>query len=160
MVHPMLPTVIRLLLLCAAALVVSCGSRESPPPPPEPAVEDVRAFLTKYFLVWSEKKMDAYQDLFEKSAVVHFVDESGKVVAWPLPPFIESQRQAHAAAPAPMIETAERMEIHLSPDGRAAQAAVKWKLVEGHKVTIGWDHFTLLRRDNRWFILNLVFYKE
>lgn len=159
MLPPMIPSVVRLLLLCTAALVLACGKRESPPPP-DPAIEDVRAFLTKYFLVWSEKNIVAYQDLFEKSAVVHFVDETGKVVAWPLPPFIESQRQAHLAAPAPMIETAERMEISLSPDGRAAQAAVKWKLVEGHKTTIGWDHFTLLRRDNRWFILNLVFYKE
>ena len=154
------PNVFRIFLLCAAALLLSCGQRESPPPQPDPVVEDVRAFLTKYFLVWSEKKMGDYEDLFDKSAIVHFVDESGKVVDWPLGPFIDSQRQAHAAAPAPMIETAERMEISISPDGRAAQAAVKWKLVEGHKVTVGWDHFTLLRRDNRWFILNLVFYKE
>ncbi|MFM7181924.1 MAG: nuclear transport factor 2 family protein [Verrucomicrobiales bacterium] len=156
----MIQIVVRLLVLCAAALMISCGEKNAPPPPPDPAIEDVRAFLTKYFQVWSEKRIDAYQDLFEKGAVVHFVDESGRVVAWPLPPFIESQRQAHAAAVAPMVETAERMEIHISPDSRAAQAAVKWKLVEGDKVTIGWDHFTLLRRDNRWFILNLVFYKE
>ena len=79
---------------------------------------------------------------------------------WPLPPFVESQRQAHAAAAVPMVETAERMEVYLSPDGRAAQAAVKWKLLEGEKSTLGWDHFTLMRRDGRWYILNLVFYKE
>lgn len=156
----MIPSIARIIVLCAAALVVSCGPSREAAPAPDPAVEGVRSFLTTYFQVWSEKKMDAYADLFEKSAVVHFVDEGGRVVAWPLPPFIESQRQAHAAAPAPMVETAERMEIYLSPDGRAAQAAVKWKLVEGDKVTVGWDHFTLLRRDNRWFILNLVFYKE
>ena len=156
-----MPTpLLRILPLCIAVFALACGKQAPVSPPPDPTVEDVRAFLTKYFQVWSEKKIDAYQDLFEKGAVVHFVDESGQVVAWPLPPFIESQRQSHAAAPAPMVETAERMEIHISPDGRAAQAAVKWKLVEGDKTTLGWDHFTLLRRDNRWLILNLVFYKE
>ena len=123
-------------------------------------VEDVRAVLTRYFKVWSDKDMAAYEALFDPGATIHFVQEGGQVVPWPVPPFIEAQRQAHAAATAPMVETAERMEIHVSPDGRAAQAAVKWRLLEGNEVTIGWDHFTLLRQEKGWRILNLVFYKE
>lgn len=147
-------------LVISLFFLIGCKGRKSAPPPPDPAVEEVRAFLKGYFQVWSEKKIDAYADLFEPGATIHFVDEGGKVIPWPVPPFIESQRQAHAAATAPMVETAERMEIYLSPDGKAAQAAVKWKLVEGNKVTVGWDHFTLMRRAQRWYILNLVFYKE
>lgn len=147
------------LLIISMLAVCSCGTRPAPPVASDPAVEDVRAFLTGYFRVWSEKKIDAYADLFEPGATVHFVAEGGKVTPWPLTPFIESQRQAHAAV-GTLVETAERMEIHMSPDGRVAQAAVKWKLVDGNNVTVGWDHFTLMRSGNRWYIVSLVFYKE
>jgi hypothetical protein len=152
-------------ILALMALVsAGCSGREQSaamaPPPPNPVVEDVRGFLTGYFEVWSKKDIKSYEALFDAGATIHFVREGGQVIPWPVPPFIESQRQAHAAATTPMVESADRMEIHVSPDERVAQAAVKWRLVQGPKTTVGWDHFTLLRRDNTWRILNLTFYEE
>ena len=159
-----LPHLLRWVLPLAAAFwLVGCGNEQTNTPkvaPEDPSITQVRTFLTRYFKVWSDRDMAAYEALFDPTAVVHFVDKSGKVIAIPRPPFIQSQRESHASATVPMTEHAERMEIHLSPDARVAQAAVKWKLVHGDKITQGWDHFTLLRRDDAWHILNLVFYEE
>lgn len=141
-------------------LMPGCGKPAVVPPPPEdPAVADARATLTRYFKVWSDKDIAAYGSLFDPGATIIFVAD-GKAQTWQLAPFLESQRQAHAATTSPMVEFPERMEIHLSPDGRVAQAAVKWKLVKDGHATIGWDYFTLLHDTKGWHILNLTYYAE
>ena len=147
-------------LLVILHLLPGCGKPAAVPPPPEnPAVAEVRDTLSRYFKVWSDKDIAAYGALFDPGATIVFVAD-GKAQTWQLSPFLESQRQAHAAATSPMTESAERMEIHLSPDGRVAQAAVKWKLVQQNRTTVGWDYFTLLRDAKGWHILNLCYYAE
>ena len=50
----------------------------------------------------------------------------------------------------------ESVEVRL--EGRLAHAVVFWKLTSGRALQKGYDHFTLLKREGKWRIVNLTFY--
>lgn len=148
-----------ILILGMAALgLPACREAPPPAPPPDPAAAEVRAFLENYFAVWSANNMDGYGKLFAPEAVVHFAEKGGAVHLLPLGPFLESQKAAQAEHK--MNEGPLSITVRMSPDDRVAQAAVRWKLVDGARTEIGWDHFTLLRHEGGWRIVSLLFYTE
>lgn len=143
--------------LILPVLLVLAGCRPALPPPPDPAVAEVRAFLENYFAVWSVNNMDAYGSLFAPEATVH-AGKGSTLLSLPLGPFLDGQRAAQAVRR--MSEAPLSIDVRPSPDGRAAQATVRWRLVDGERSETGWDHFTLLRRDGGWRIVHLLFYQE
>ena len=43
-------------------------------------------------------------------------------------------------------------------ESKLARVVVYWKLTAGPKTEYGYDHFTLMKHEGRWRIVNLVFY--
>ncbi len=148
----------RFLILPALLVLAGCRPALPPPPPPDPAVAEVRAFLENYFAVWSANNMEAYGSLFAPEATVQVAGKGSTLRSLPLGPFLDGQRAAQAARQ--MSEAPLSVDVRPSPDGRAAQATVRWRLVDGERSETGWDHFTLLRRDGGWRIVHLLFYQE
>jgi hypothetical protein len=147
-----------ILLLGALGLAGGCRPAPAPVVAEDPAAGEARAFIERYFEVWSANRMDEYGALFAPQALVHYVTPAGELQAWPLEPFLASQREAQGGDPA--REFPLSIDLRISPDGKAAQAAVRWKLVKGSRTDLGWDHFTLMRLAGQWRIIHLVFYGE
>jgi len=149
-------------ILSAAGSLVGCGGKATPPESAaaDPVAAAVEGFLDRYFEIWSGQDMDGYGALFDDDAVVQFVAEGGRTTTWNRNDFLQTQIQAHQLSPSPMREFPLSKRIAVSPNERAAQASVRWKLVSTERQQIGWNHFTLLRRPDGWRILHLVFYSE
>lgn len=118
--------------------------------------KEVRALVERYFKVWSDRDMDAYDDCFMADAVIQHVDARGQLVSIPRGKFVAGQRDAHRRSPDPMVEVPESIEIRF--EQRIARAVVYWKLTAGARVEKGYDHFTLMLDRGRWRIVNLLFY--
>lgn len=125
---------------------------------PDAAVreKDVRAFVERYFKVWSEQDMGGYDDCFMTDAVVQHVDGQGQLFSIARPQFVASQREAHRRSASRMVEVPESIEIRF--EQQLARAVVYWKLTAGARVQKGYDHFTLKLDRGRWRIANLLFY--
>jgi len=124
---------------------------------PAPAAEkEVRAFVERYFKVWSDQDMDGYDDCFMTDAAIQHIDSQGQLFTIPRPRFVASQRDAHRRSPARMVEVPESIEIRF--EQQLARAVVYWKLTAGPRVERGYDHFTLKKDRGRWRIANLLFY--
>lgn len=151
-------------LLALAVFLSACGAPKDTAAPPaapaDPVAAGVEQFIDSYFEVWSANDMDGYGAKFDDEAVIQFVAEGGRTATWNRAGFLETQVDAHKHSPAPMREFPLSKRVSVSPNERAAQASVRWKLVAGDRQDIGWNHFTLLRRPDGWRILHLVFYKE
>lgn len=124
---------------------------------PAPAREkEARALIDRYFKVWSDRDMEAYDDCFMSDAVIQHVDAAGRLVSIPRGKFVAGQREAHRRSPDPMVEVPESVELRFERD--IARAVVYWKLTAGARVETGYDHFTLMLDRGRWRIANLLFY--
>lgn len=118
---------------------------------------DVRKFIDRYFRTWSNGEMDAYGEGFLREAVVQHIADNGQVTTQATPDFLADQRRYQAMRPA--RETPLAADIRF--EGQLARAIVQWKLEDGMgPAKYGYDHFTLVRRDGKWRILNLVFYSS
>jgi len=125
--------------------------------PSEQARErEARASVERYFKVWSDQDMRAYDDCFMADAVIQHVDARGRLSSLPRGRFVAGQRDAHRRSPEPMVEVPESIDIRF--EGRIARAVVHWKLTAGARVEKGYDHFTLMLDRDRWRIVNLLFY--
>lgn len=130
--------------------------------PPAASVDardaDVRKLIERYFKSWSSRDLDRYGQCFMPQAAVQLVDEQGRLITMPLAPFLKSQKLAHERAKQPMTETPQTIEVRF--EAKLARAVVRWKLVEGERTTLGYDHFTLMETPAGWRIANLIFYND
>lgn len=122
----------------------------------DPRLADVRAFVEHYFRSWSDQDMDAYDACFLPESFVQYIDDRGTITITDKRRFVASQREVHRRSPERNIEVPESVEVRM--EGRLAHAVVFWKLTSGARVQKGYDHFTLMRREGKWRIVNLVFY--
>ena len=132
--------------------------QNAPGPQPAPREDartaEVKQFVETYFRTWSNRQMDAYADCFHSDAVIQFIDSTGRVRNQTKEPFCAEQRTVQNTTPA--VEVPTSMEIRF--EARLARAVVAWKLTQGRRVETGYDHFTLIKQNGRWRIVNLVFY--
>lgn len=154
----------------ATTVVTLCGDEpvtpvlaETPAEKPTPAkpvkedprTADVKKFVERYFRTWSNREMDAYGEGFLREAVVQFIDDRGQVNTQGTVEFLADQRRFQSLRPAKEYPLAADVRF----EGPLARAVVHWKLEDGaNPPRYGYDHFTLVRRDGQWRILNLVFY--
>jgi pyroglutamyl-peptidase len=122
----------------------------------DPRLAEIRAFVERYFRSWSDQDMDAYDSCFLPEAFVQFIDDRGAVSTTAKRQFVAQQREVHRRAEVRNVEVPESVDVRM--EGKLAHAVVFWKLTSGAKIQKGYDHFTLLRREGRWRIVNLVFY--
>jgi pyroglutamyl-peptidase len=122
----------------------------------DPRLADVRAFVERYFRSWSDQDMDAYDSCFLPEAYIQFIDDRGGVSTTGKRQFVAQQREVHRRAEVKNVEVPESVDVRM--EGRLAHAVVFWKLTSGARIQKGYDHFTLLKREGRWKIVNLVFY--
>jgi pyroglutamyl-peptidase len=118
--------------------------------------EEVREFIDRYFLTWSNQDMQRYGQCFMPQAAIQLIDPNGQLTTMPLAPFLRSQQESHRRAVNRMTETPESVEVRF--DANLAHALVYWKLVDGDRTEYGYDHFTLMRSDGKWRIAHLLFY--
>ena len=100
--------------------------------------------------------MDAYDSCFLPEAFIQFIDDRGAVSTTGKRQFVAQQREVHRRAVERNVEVPESVDVRM--EGRLAHAVVFWKLTSGAKIQKGYDHFTLLKREGKWRIVNLVFY--
>ncbi len=122
----------------------------------DPKLREVRAFVEHYFKSWSDQEMDAYDQCFLPEAVIQYIDDRGNVKNSAKRPFVSSQREVHRNSDVRNIEVPETIDVRM--EGRLAHAVVFWKLTSGNRVQKGYDHFTLMKREGKWRIINLIFY--
>lgn len=118
--------------------------------------KEVRDFITRYFKTWSDQDMKAYESLFLPDAAIQHIDSRGRVSTSMRPDFIQSQIDYHRGAEFKTTEVAETVDIRF--EEKLARVVVYWKLTAGPRLDYGYDHFTLMKRDGSWRIVNLVFY--
>lgn len=150
---------VSILALCLSLLLGSACQAQDPVGPqpievPDARTAEVKQFIETYFRTWSNRQMDAYADCFLPEAVIQYVDANGRVRVQTKEPFCAEQRKVQSISPAQEVPTS--MEIRF--EARLARAVVGWKLTQGRRVETGYDHFTLIKLNGRWRILNLVFY--
>lgn len=125
-------------------------------PPVDSRTADVKAMVERYFRVWSEQDMKAYDDCFLPDASIQFIDAAGDMSSTPRDQFVDSQRRYHRTSPLRTIEVPTAIDIKF--EGPLARAVVAWKLTAGARTETGYDHFTLMNQNGHWRIVNLVFY--
>ncbi len=121
----------------------------------EARVREVKPFIEGYFHSWSDGDMKAYGELFAPEAIIQFIDSQGRLVTQGRRRFLAEQREFQTVRRA--TEIPESIQINF--EGRLARAVVFWKLTSGTTTKYGYDHFTLLKHDRKWQIINLVFYE-
>jgi ketosteroid isomerase-like protein len=124
--------------------------------PEDPRHKEIKEFVNRYFRTWSEQDMKGYDGCFLPDAVIQYVDKMGGVSTTPRKEFVVGQADYHKNSPVKTTEVPETMEIHL--EAKLARVIVYWKLTAGARVDRGYDHFTLIKHDGNWRIVNLVFY--
>ncbi len=142
----------------AVAVAVAWAGSANPQAGADAREADVRQLVERYFKSWSSQDLDRYGRCFMPQAAVQLVDNQGRLITMGLGPFLKSQQLAQKNAKQPMTETPESIEI--SFEAKLARAVVKWKLVDGEQIDVGYDHFTLLETDAGWRIANLIFYSD
>ncbi len=122
----------------------------------DPRLGEVRTFVDRYFRSWSDQDMNTYDSCFLPEAVIQFIDDRGAITSKGKTRFVSEQREVHRRSVERNVEVPESVEVRL--EGRLAHAVVIWKLTSGERVQKGYDHFTLLKREGKWRIVNLTFY--
>lgn len=122
----------------------------------DPREKEVGELIDRYFKSWSNQDLVRYGQCFMPQAAIQMIDPHRGLITMPLTPFLQSQQQAHQASPNKMVETPETVKIRF--DANLAHALVYWKLVDGDRLEYGYDHFTLMKSDDKWRIANIVFY--
>jgi len=124
--------------------------------PDDPRNKEVETFIRRYFRTWSSQDLKGYGECFLNSSSIQFIDPQGKVELSSLPTFLASQgefmRRGERATEAPV-------SIDIRFESKLARAIVYWKLTSGSREVFGYDHFTLLKQNGEWGIVNLVFYE-
>jgi pyroglutamyl-peptidase len=119
--------------------------------------KDIKEFIERYFSTWSKQDMKGYDACFMPDACIQHIDPKGRISTMPRVQFIASQRNYHRTSPVRTTEVAESVDIRF--EEKLARVVVFWKLTAGRRVETGYDHFTLMRHEGQWRIVNLVFYQ-
>src|SRR3954447_2507379 len=143
-------------LVALAALVTSAAVYAQDRRTEEARLQEVRDFVGRYFRTWSNQDMKGYDECFLSDAVVQFLDPRGFLETTPRRQFVAGQTEYHRTAQHRATEVPESIDIRF--EGKLARAVVYWKLTAGPRVEYGYDHFTVLKHDASWKIVNLVFY--
>jgi pyroglutamyl-peptidase len=122
----------------------------------DPRLEEIKEFIGRYFRTWSNQDMKGYDACFLPDASVQFLDPRGRLETYSRPQFIADQRAYHQRAAQRATEVAESMDVRF--EAKLARVVVFWKLTAGPRIETGYDHFTLLKHEGNWRIVNLVFY--
>jgi pyroglutamyl-peptidase len=122
-------------------------------------IKDIKEFINRYFSTWSKQDMKGYDACFLPDAVIQHIDAKGRITTTPRVQFIASQRNYHRNSPVRTIEVPESIDVRF--EKTLARVVVFWRLTAGSKrVETGYDHFTLMRHEGQWRIVNLVFYSS
>jgi len=124
--------------------------------PKDPRAQEVKEMVRRYFRTWSDQDMDGYNDCFLDDACIQFIDPRNGLTTSARLPFVASQRDYHRNAPHRTIEVPETIDVRF--EEQLARVVVHWKLTAGPRTERGYDHFTLLKQEGKWRIVNLVFY--
>jgi pyroglutamyl-peptidase len=123
----------------------------------DPRYPEVKEMIERYFRTWSEQDIKGYNDCFLPEACIQQLElPAGRVATFSRPVFIASQRHYHQTSPQRTVEVPETMDIRFEES--LARVVVYWKLTAGPRTERGYDHFTLMKQDGSWRIINLVFY--
>lgn len=126
-------------------------------PGDDPRQPEVREFVNRYFRTWSNQDMKGYDECFMSDATIQFLDSRGLLDTSSRRQFVAGQAEYHRTAQHRATEVPESIDIRF--EGKLARAVVYWKLTAGPRIEYGYDHFTLLKQDGQWRIVNLVFYQ-
>lgn len=118
--------------------------------------QEIEEFIQGYFQSWSVQQFFRYDACFMRDACIQFLDKRGRLKTSPRKTFIAQQRQLAATSPVKRSERAKSIKISFEAD--VVRVVVFWELTEGAKLTYGYDHFTLVKKDGAWKIVNLLFY--
>lgn len=127
----------------------------APASPVNPERAAVEKLVRNYFRSWSDQRMRDYADCFAENAVIQEVD-GGDVRTQLKDPFVAEQTNYHRIAVFRAVEVPVQTSINF--EAELARVVVYWKLTAGPRVQYGYDHFTLVKVDQDWKIVNLVFY--
>ncbi len=136
--------------------LVAARSEEPPAKATDAREAEVRELINRYFKTWSDQDMKGYEACFMPEAVVQFIDGQGHLSTMAKPAFIASQRNYHRTSLEKTVEVPETVDIRFEQD--LARVVVYWKLTAGRRLERGYDHYTLMKVDGGWRIVNLVFY--
>jgi pyroglutamyl-peptidase len=119
-------------------------------------IKDIKEFIGRYFSTWSKQDMKGYDACFLPDACIQHIDAKGRLTTSGRVQFVASQRNYHRNSPVRTTEVAESIDIRF--EEKLARVVVFWKLTAGRRTETGYDHFTLMRHEGQWRIVNLVFY--
>lgn len=117
---------------------------------------EVQELITRYFASWSSQDMPGYEECFLPDASIQHLNAGGQLASLGREAFIATQREYHRTATHRTVETPEKIDIRF--EQKLARAVVAWKLTSGPRTETGYDHFTLVKHEGKWRIVNLVFY--
>ncbi len=118
--------------------------------------QEVREFIGRYFRTWSDQDMKSYDSCFLPDAGIQHIDSRGRLSTYSRSNFISSQRDYHRNAPHKTTEVPNTIDIRF--EQKLARVVVHWTLTAGPRTESGYDHFTLMKHEGNWRIVNLVFY--
>jgi hypothetical protein len=118
--------------------------------------QEIEELIRRYFRTWSSQDMKGYGECFLDNACIQFIDAQGKIEPSNLPAFLAYQAELLRAG---QQETEVPESIDIRFEAKLARVVVYWKLTVGARQVFGYDHFTLLKRNEKWGIVNLVFYE-
>lgn len=122
----------------------------------EQQTKEIKEFIGRYFSTWSNQDMKGYDACFLPDACIQHVDGTGQLTTYSRVRFIASQRDYHRNSQHKTTEVPETIDVRF--EGKLARVIVYWKLTAGPRTEKGYDHFTLMKHDGNWRIVNLVFY--
>jgi len=121
-----------------------------------PQIQEIDQFIRGYFSTWSNQDLKGYSKCFLKNACVQFIDPAGQIRQDSLSSFLASQADVFRTGQR-HTEVPESIDIRL--EANLARVVVYWKLTAGERKVYGYDHFTLMKVNGKWGIVNLVFYE-
>jgi hypothetical protein len=141
----------------SSPLVAQAGKGVDDVPRKDSRDPEIKEFIARYFRTWSNQDMEGYDACFMPEATIQYIAGEGQLSTQLRPDFIESQRQHHRTAAHRATEVAESVNIRY--EEKLARVVVYWKLTAGPRTEYGYDHFTLMKHEKNWRIVNLVFYQ-
>jgi hypothetical protein len=141
---------------CSVAVFHSLAADPTGRKSDAPRDQEVEELIRRYFRTWSSHDMKGYGDCFLSNSCIQFIDAQGRIEQFALPAFLANQGDLLRAGQ-DEAEVPESIDIRF--ESRLARVVVYWKLTTGSREVFGYDHFTLMKRNGKWGIVNLVFYE-
>lgn len=125
---------------------------------PAKSVAEIRAFMDEYLRLHAAKDMGAWVKTFLPEATIVRTADDGKVLLYK-PADLAKSIAEEAAKLESQHETFE--DISIDVEGDAASYAGTWRLFHnGKELRDGRAWYTMVRRDGKWLIASLVWYRR